>query len=302
MTGARQEAMKQRAPVCQSVAVRPFRVADASRHEPRFGLTRTARRAALVALAAALLVGGITLCPGVPQAVTPMPKTARTTLGASTAAVPRLEAARSAVTRAQRPLLAVIGASFAAGVGAGSRQDSWAYRLARQQGWRIVVSAAPGAGFVNTGSRHLGPLSRLAGRLDLVRLAPALVIVQGGHNATRVRELMAGLRHAAPHARLAIISVFSNRRGPSRAARALDRVIVQAARAEDASVLVIDPLSERWAFPRLADGLHPSAAGHGWIAARLAQELSGPARRGAVVEVATGRLGQQGPPVGTTTR
>jgi lysophospholipase L1-like esterase len=213
--------------------------------------------------------------------------------------------------RAQRPLLAVIGASFSVGVGAGSRQDSWAYRLARQQGWRIVVSADPGAGFVNTGSHHLGPLSRLANRLDLARLAPAVVIVQGGHNdvgrsealvAARVRELVAGLRHAAPRARLAIISVFSNRRGPSRAARALNRVIVQAARTADPSVLVIDPLTEHWSFPRLADGLHPSAAGHSWIATRLAQELSDAAGRGAVVAVATDRIDRRDSPSLTTTR
>jgi lysophospholipase L1-like esterase len=291
--------------------VRPDHVADASRHEPRFGSIRAARRAVLVALVAALLVGGVTLCLGAPQSGSVTPKTARTALGASAAPLHRRAAAQSAIRRAQQPLLAVIGASFAAGIGAGSRQDSWAYRLARQQGWRIVVSADPGSGFVNTGSHHLGPLSRLAGRLDLARLAPAVVIVQGGHNdvgrsealvADRVRELMAGLRHAAPRARLAIISVFSGRRGPSRAARALDRVIVQAARTEDPSVLVIDPHTERWAFPRLADGLHPSAAGHSWIAARLAQELSRAAGHGAVVEVATDQVGQQGPRVATTTR
>jgi len=290
--------------MCQSVAVKPERVADPPRHEPRFGSALSARATILVALVAALLAGGVTVCPGPAASTLAVPRATRAVLGASTAALTRPHRGPGPPTtpgHTKRPLLAVIGASFAAGVGAGGHRESWAYQLARQRGWRIVISADPGAGFVNTGARHLGPLSRLAGGLDLVRLAPMMVIVQGGHNdvgrsealvATRVRELVAELRRAVPRARLAIISVFPTRRGPSRAARATDRAIVQAARAADPSVLVVDPLTERWVFPRLADGLHPSAAGHAWIAARLAQDLTGAARGGQVVAVVADRGGQ----------
>ena len=65
---------------------------------------------------------------------------------------------------AQRPLLAVVGASFSAGVGAGNREHAWPEDLARIMGWRLAVSADPGAGYVNPGAGHRGPFSRLAAR------------------------------------------------------------------------------------------------------------------------------------------
>ncbi|HEY2206141.1 MAG TPA: SGNH/GDSL hydrolase family protein [Pseudonocardia sp.] len=180
------------------------------------------------------------------------------------------------------PLLVVVGASFAAGAGVVRAEDSWPFRLARAQGWRVVVSATPGAGFISSGAHAMGPLSRLAARLDLARLHPSLIIVQGGHNdlgrppadvAARVTDLVLTLRRAAPGARLVVLSVFSGSRGPSATALTLDHAIVTAARSADPSVLVVDPLAQRWTFPRVADQLHPSAAGHAWIAARLARDL-----------------------------
>ncbi|MBN9098102.1 MULTISPECIES: SGNH/GDSL hydrolase family protein [unclassified Pseudonocardia] len=183
---------------------------------------------------------------------------------------------------AAEPVLAVIGASIAAGVGAAGPHGGWPYLLGRAEGWRVVVVADPGAGFINPGAHHLGPFSRLLGRLDLARLDPAMVIVQGGYNdvgrppgavASQVAALFGAIRRAAPHARLGLVSVFSTRAGPTPAAVALDRTIIGAARSADGAVVVFDPLGERWTFPRIRDGLHPTPSGHAWIAARIAQDL-----------------------------
>jgi lysophospholipase L1-like esterase len=180
------------------------------------------------------------------------------------------------------PVLAVVGASFAAGVGAAGPHMGWPYLLARLEGWRVIVSADPGAGFLNPGAHRLGPLARLVGRLDLARLNPSMVIVQGGYNdvgrspaavASQVAALFGSIRRSAPHARLGLVSVFSVGAGPTRTAVALDRTIIAAARKADPAVVVFDPLAERWVFPRIGDDLHPSPAGHAWIAARIEQDL-----------------------------
>jgi acyl-CoA thioesterase-1 len=196
--------------------------------------------------------------------------------------VPTAVVAAQARPAGAEPVLAVVGASFAAGVGAAGPHGGWPYLLGRAEGWRVVVSADPGAGFLNPGAHHLGPFSHLLGRLDLARLNPSMVIVQGGYNdvgrspvavTAQVASLFGSLRREAPHARLGLVSVFSVGAGPTRAAIAMDRTIVGAARAADRGILVFDPLGERWVFPRIRDGLHPSPAGHAWIAARLAQDL-----------------------------
>jgi lysophospholipase L1-like esterase len=178
-----------------------------------------------------------------------------------------------------RPLLAVIGASFSAGVGARSHRDAWPEDLRRLLGWRIDVAADPGAGYVNRGNGDRGPFSRLASELDLGRLDPSAIIIQGGHNdirrplpliRERVERLVTELRREAPHALLVVMSVFARGNRPSAAAVATDRTIVGAARRADHGVVVVDPLAEHWHFPRISDDLHPTAAGHHWIARKLA--------------------------------
>jgi lysophospholipase L1-like esterase len=48
-----------------------------------------------------------------------------------------------------------------------------------------------------------------------------------------------------------------------------------AARHADPNVEVFDPLAGYWHFPRIGDHLHPTDAGHRWIAERLAAGLRG---------------------------
>jgi lysophospholipase L1-like esterase len=184
--------------------------------------------------------------------------------------------------RGVRPLLVVVGASFSAGVGAGARRDAWPADLGRRLGWRVAVDADRGAGFVNRGHRDRGPFSRLVSQLDLARLDPTAIIIQGGHDdigrplgliRDRVEHLVTEVHREAPHALLIVLSVFVAGRHPSTAAVATDRTIVAAARRTDPGVVVVDPLAEHWHFPRTGDHLHPSAAGHRWIAQRLAVVL-----------------------------
>ena len=183
-----------------------------------------------------------------------------------------------------RPLLAVVGASFSAGVGAGHLSDAWPEDLARIMHWRLIVSADPGAGYVNPGAGHRGPFSRLAARLNLARAHPQTVIIQGGHDDVgrpltlirqRVQSLIASVRRAAPGARLVLLTVFPRGNNPPAAVWATDRAIVAGARRADPAVLIFDPLAGHWHFPRIADHLHPTPAGHRWIAERLAAGLRG---------------------------
>jgi lysophospholipase L1-like esterase len=184
-----------------------------------------------------------------------------------------------------RPALAIVGASFTAGVGSGSPGKSWAVVLARLLHWDAVIYGDPGAGYVRAGVARKGPVAAEIARLNLRALAPALVIVQAGHDDIGVRpgleqrrvEQAVALIHAeAPHARIALLTVFAARSGTavgrsrSAAAYRTDHAIVTAGRAADRNVIIIDPLVAGWTFPRARDGLYPTASGSVWIAGQVA--------------------------------
>ena len=201
----------------------------------------------------------------------------------------------------QPPVLAIVGASFTAGVGPGHPGQSWAVELARLLHWNAVVYGDPGAGYVRAGAGRKGPVLAELGRIDLRALAPALVIVQAGHDdigvqaaveKQRVAGAIAAIRAQAPRARIALLTVFPGRRHLA-AAFATDRAIVTAAKAAERpgdQTIIIDPLTGRWAFPRARDGLHPTAAGSAWIA----REVAGILRAHGVLP-APARTGRAGP-------
>jgi acyl-CoA thioesterase-1 len=187
----------------------------------------------------------------------------------------------SSARPAQRPLLAVVGASFSAGVGAGQPDQAWPQDLARIMHWRLALSADPGAGYVNPGAGHRGPFSRLATRLDLARADPSTIIIQGGHDdigrplplvRARVESLITTVHRECPRSRLAVLTVFP-RGVPTPITVATDQTIVAAARSADPAIIVFDPITGHWQFPRIGDRLHPTPAGHEWIAHRLASGL-----------------------------
>ncbi len=258
------------------------------------------RYAILAAIAAAVVVLGLAVAAhprGSAAPAPPAPRSAATSLPAADAAAyvaaahqrvgepapaapaacePRLEQSKPPGP----PRMAVVGASFTAGVGSGPGR-SWAVLLARRLHWDAVVYAVPGAGYVRPGAGHGGPVAAEAARLGLRALAPSLIVVQAGHDdigippaleRQRVTQAIAAIRAQAPQARIALLTVFPGR-SPLTAAYRTDQAIVTAARAADHAVIIIDPLTGRWTFPHVRDGLHPTPAGSAWIAGQVAAIL-----------------------------
>lgn len=193
------------------------------------------------------------------------------------------------------PRVAIVGASVTAGVGAGDPDRSWAVLLARMEHWDAVVYGDPGAGYVRPGVQHRGPVADELARVGLRALRPALVIIQAGHNdigeplqlvRRRVAQAIALIRAEAPAARIALLTVFPGR---SHAAGVYqtDQAIVMAARAADHGVIMMDPLTGRWAYSRIQDMLHPTADGDVQIALKVAGIL----RAHGVVPAPAGRGG-----------
>ena len=179
------------------------------------------------------------------------------------------------------PTMAVVGASYTAGVGPGRAALSWAADLARTLRWDAVIDGDPGAGYVRTGDNGLGPMTRLLTDERLSGLAPSLVIVQAGYDdgmvptdieRQQVLRTVEQIRAEAPHATIGLVTVFTSpaRPIPGRLDRT-DSAIVAAARAADPSAIILDPLTGHWTYQH-ADGgrgLHPTAAGDAWIAAKV---------------------------------
>ncbi|HEX8009316.1 MAG TPA: SGNH/GDSL hydrolase family protein [Trebonia sp.] len=179
------------------------------------------------------------------------------------------------------PVLAVVGASYTAGVGPGSPALSWAVQLARMLHWNAVIDGVPGAGYARAGAGSQGPVLRVLAREDLRALRPALVIVQAGHDdigvplwaeRRQVAQAIAFIRAAAPKAQIGLLTVFTAG-PPSPSAVRTDHAIVSAAITADSRVIVMDPLTGRWTFQHSHRGLHPTAAGDAWIARKLADIL-----------------------------
>jgi lysophospholipase L1-like esterase len=195
-----------------------------------------------------------------------------------------LAACEARIKREPRPLptVAIVGASYTAGVGPGNPEQSWAVGLARLLHWNAVIYGVPGAGYLRASASGRGPMARMLGQEELRRLGPALVIVQAGHDDVgmpaglerrRVGAAVNLIRAAAPAARIALLTTFAVSPGGSPALRQTDNAIVTAGTAADPGVIVMDPLAGRWTFPRAGDGLHPTAAGDAWIARTAAAIL-----------------------------
>jgi lysophospholipase L1-like esterase len=201
--------------------------------------------------------------------------------------------ARLALERHRVPTLAVVGASYTAGVGPDNPVMSWAVLLAGRLRWNAVVYGVPGAGYANPGNGGRGPVDRMIAQERLRALRPALVIVQAGlgdrgepaaREMRRVRATVGLIRSAAPGARIALITIFTGiAERDAVALRRLDRAIVTGARKADPGIIIMSPLAGRWRFPRQSDGLHPTAAGDAWIAGKVGSVLAADGVRAASV-------------------
>ncbi len=181
------------------------------------------------------------------------------------------------------PVMAIVGASYTAGVGPDNPALSWAADLARNLRWDAVIDGVSGAGYVRTGTDGLGPMTRLLSAEQLPGLSPALVIVQAGYDDGRVPaglerqqvlRTIELIRAEAPHARIGLVTVFTSpaRPIPARFYRT-DAAIVAAARAADPNAIIMDPLTGQWTYQHADQGLHPTAAGDAWIAGKVAAIL-----------------------------
>jgi lysophospholipase L1-like esterase len=201
--------------------------------------------------------------------------------GLSPSALARCEAGLERGKENAVPRVAIVGASITAGVGPGNPDSSWAVRLARMEHWDAVIYGDPGAGYIRRGILRQGPVSAELARIGLRALRPVLVIVQAGHNdigeplqleRQRVAQAIALIQDEAPQARIALLTVFP---GKSHAARVYqtDQAIVTAALAADPAAIIMDPLTGRWAYPRIRDRLHPTADGDAAIELKVAEIL-----------------------------
>jgi lysophospholipase L1-like esterase len=181
------------------------------------------------------------------------------------------------------PTVAIVGASYTAGIGPNNPEDAWAVKLAQLLHWNAVIYGVPGAGYVRTSASGNGPMTRMLGQENLRRIHPALAIVQAGHDdlglparleMRRVGAAVDQIRAAAPGARIALLTTFAVTPDGSPALRQTDQEIVTAGTSADPGVIIMDPLAGHWAFPRAGDGLHPTAAGDAWIARTAAGILS----------------------------
>ena len=175
--------------------------------------------------------------------------------------------------------MAIVGASYTAGVGPDNPALSWAADLARDLRWDAVIDGVPGAGYMRTGTDGLGPMTRLLSAEDLPGLSPSLVIVQAGYDdglvpagleQQQVLRTIELIRAQAPHARIGLVTVFTSpaRPIPARFYRT-DAAIVAAARAADPSAIIMDPLTGQWEYQHADGRLHPTAAGDAWIAGKV---------------------------------
>ena len=155
--------------------------------------------------------------------------------------------------------------------------------VGRTLGWRTVNLAVAGSGFMNPGWTNQTIGARVAAA---IRQKPDIVVVAAGHNdsrwsvATTARAADAALDRlprALPDAVFVVVApIWSNASPP---ARCLDLRDHLRRTARSMHAIFVDPLAGRWFGPirqRLigADGLHPTDAGHRYMAQRFIEAIA----------------------------
>ncbi|WP_222194123.1 SGNH/GDSL hydrolase family protein [Modestobacter italicus] len=192
------------------------------------------------------------------------------------------------------PRLLVFGDSVAAGAGSPTPpSSSFAYDLGEQLGWGTAVNAVSGTGYVNKGSAPGLDLSYGA-RLEALPdsgLAADVVVVEGGLNdrgvpadqlAAAATRFLQSLRARAPMAQLVVVGAIAPDPGdPTSTAEFTEVNAALSTVAAQQNVTFIDPVAEQWFTPQNSaayiapDRLHPTQAGHAYIATLLSDHLRG---------------------------
>jgi lysophospholipase L1-like esterase len=192
---------------------------------------------------------------------------------------------RALTTLARGGTAVFLGDSYTSGwAGAGIGGRGWPRIVSSAMGWRTVNLAVAGTGFLNPGWTGQPIRTRVG---DAIAARPDVVVLAAGHNDSRwssaataaeAERVIDRLHAALPDAVLVIVApIWQDGSPPARCLALRDRLRAKAA-ALDA--VFIDPLAEAWfAGPRhrfiLADGIHPSDAGHRHMASRVLAGLSG---------------------------
>jgi hypothetical protein len=128
---------------------------------------------------------------------------------------------------AASPVMAVIGNDFAYGL-ANDQRSAFPEQLGSYIGYRVAVSADIGAGYLNHGAVDNGPYSVLLANMDLARLRPSIVLVEGGYNdagsdpfavAAAVVSLIQTIHQEVPAATVVVMGSFVNAGLTSRSSR-----------------------------------------------------------------------------------
>jgi lysophospholipase L1-like esterase len=178
-----------------------------------------------------------------------------------------------------------LGDSYTSGWhGAGIGSRGWPRIVDGARGWKTINLAVPGTGFLNPGWTDQ-PIGSLVGRA--VKAHPDVIVLAGGHNDSRwsvaataraADAVIDRLRRAEPEAVLVIVApIWANGSPPRRCLDLRDHLRRKAAAV---GAVFVDPLADRWfagSSHRLIgpDGIHPTYAGHRFIADRVLEALAG---------------------------
>jgi lysophospholipase L1-like esterase len=176
-----------------------------------------------------------------------------------------------------------LGDSFTSGWdGAGLGAAGWPRLVGAARGWRTVNLAVAGTGFRNPGWTNQPIAARVS---TAVQSDADVIVVAGGHNDSRwsaaataraADDVIDRLRTAAPDALLVIVApIWQNGSPPSRALALRDHL---RQKSDAIGAVFVDPLAEGWfsgPSHRFVgpDGLHPTDAGHRFIAEHILAAL-----------------------------
>src|SRR5690606_34933003 len=207
-------------------------------------------------------------------------------VSAGSAGDPAMSAAETRpLTIPERARVLVFGDSWTWGQSAVVPTRGYAYVLGRERGWDVIVDGVRGSGYLRPGIDG-GTYGERIAALD-PGLDPDLVIVQGSINDRRedLAELHAAVTDAwdaladlYPDAEIVVFGPAPHVLPTERAVARIDRELAELAALR--GWVHISPIAEQWITERnhrrVIDprDLHPSTAGHAYLALRLARDLA----------------------------
>src|SRR4051812_29532634 len=175
--------------------------------------------------------------------------------------------------------VAVIGDSYAAGVGAGSAHG-WEYYTALDLGWSLeTIRATPGAGYVNPGA---GVPYEVALAVDPIPATTSQVIVQGGFNdmayhpaevGAAASRTLALIHQQAPLATVTVVGMFNP--GPDNFAGRYPNMRANADAIQQAAAAADDRFVDGFSFQYKVgpDRAHPTSTGHADLGHAIADAI-----------------------------